>query len=167
MILLNSMRRAVIYARVSSKGQEKEGFSIPAQIKFLTEYAKKNLFKIDRIFQESETAKRAGRKAFNEMLLYIKENNINIILVEKTDRLYRNFKDYVLLDEFKGIEIHLVKENTILSENSKSHEKFLHGIKVLMAKNYIDNLSEEVKKVLEKKSNRVIILKRRLLDIRM
>ena len=61
-------------------------------------------------------------------------------------QLYRNFKDYVLLDEFNGIEIHLVKENTILSDNSKSHEKFIHGIKVLMAKNYIDNLSEEVKK---------------------
>lgn len=33
-----------------------------------------------------------------------------------------------------------------LSKDSKSHQKFIHGIKVLMAKNYIDNLSEEVKK---------------------
>ena len=30
--------RAVIYARVSSKEQEKEGFSIPAQLKLLKEY---------------------------------------------------------------------------------------------------------------------------------
>ena len=30
---------AVIYARVSSKEQEKEGFSIPAQLKLLKEYA--------------------------------------------------------------------------------------------------------------------------------
>src|ERR1700722_12650241 len=28
----------------------------------------------------------------------------------------------------------------------KSSEKFVHGIKVLMAKNYIDNLSEEARK---------------------
>ena len=29
------MRSAVIYARVSSKDQEREGYSIPAQLKFL------------------------------------------------------------------------------------------------------------------------------------
>ncbi|MCB9684374.1 MAG: recombinase family protein [Alphaproteobacteria bacterium] len=34
----------------------------------------------------------------------------------------------------------------MLSEGSRSSEKFIHGIKVLMAKNYIDNLSEETRK---------------------
>ena len=144
------MKKAVIYARVSSKEQEREGFSIPAQIKFLTEYAEKNLFVVDRIFKESETAKKAGRKAFNEMLLYLKEKNINTILVEKTDRLYRNFKDYIILEDY-DLDIHLVKEGSIISKNSKSHDKFIHGIKVLIAKNYIDNLSEEVKKGIKEK----------------
>ena len=32
-------KQVVIYARVSSKEQEKEGFSIPAQLKLLKEYA--------------------------------------------------------------------------------------------------------------------------------
>jgi hypothetical protein len=32
-------RYAVIYARVSSKEQEKEGFSIPSQLKLLRTYA--------------------------------------------------------------------------------------------------------------------------------
>ena len=45
-----------------------------------------------------------------------------------------------------GVVVHLVKENEVLSKDSLSHAKFIHGIKVLMAKNYIDNLSEEVKK---------------------
>ncbi len=31
--------QAVLYARVSSKDQEKEGFSIPAQLRLLREYA--------------------------------------------------------------------------------------------------------------------------------
>lgn len=66
-------------------------------------------------------------------------------LSEKTDRLYRNFKDYVTLEDY-DLEVHLVKEGTIISKDSKSHDKFIHGIKVLMAKNYIDNLSEEIKK---------------------
>ena len=39
----------------------------------------------------------------------------------------------------------------MLSRESRSSEKFMHGIKVLMAKNYIDNLSEEARKgMLEK-----------------
>ena len=32
-------KEAVIYARVSSKEQEREGFSIPAQLKLLKDYA--------------------------------------------------------------------------------------------------------------------------------
>jgi DNA invertase Pin-like site-specific DNA recombinase len=73
-----------------------------------------------------------------------------VLLVEKTDRLYRNLKDWVTLDEL-DLEIHFVKENFVLSPESRSSEKFNHGIKVLMAKNYIDNLSEETRKgMLEK-----------------
>lgn len=146
------MKKAVAYARVSSKKQEDEGFSIPAQIKLINSYAQKNNIDLINIFTESETAKKAGRKAFNEMLEYIKKHNIDTILVEKTDRLYRNFKDYVTLDDY-DLEIHLLKEGTVLSKNSKSHDKFIHGIKVLMAKNYIDNLAEEVKKGLREKVN--------------
>ena len=44
------------------------------------------------------------------------------------------------------VTIHFVKENAIVSRDSRSSDKFLHGIKVLMAKNYVDNLSEEAKK---------------------
>ncbi len=70
--------------------------------------------------------------------------------VEKTDRLYRNIKDWVTIDDLE-IEVHFVKEGSILSEDSRSSEKFIHGIKVLTAKNYIDNLGEEVHKgMLEK-----------------
>ena len=150
------MKSAVIYARVSSDRQEKEGFSIPAQIEYLKDYAQKNLIYVEKIFSESETAKKAGRKAFNEMLNFCKEKDIKIILVEKTDRLYRNFKDYVTLEEY-DFEVHLVKEGTIISKESRSHDKFIHGIKVLMAKNYIDNLSEEIKKVSEKRYLKVTI----------
>src|SRR5207247_10502323 len=40
----------------------------------------------------------------------------------------------------------------ILTKESRSSEKCIHGINVLMAKNYIDNLSEEVKKGLRTKA---------------
>ena len=143
--------QAVIYARVSSKEQEKEGFSIPAQIKLLRAYAEKNRIEIIQDFQDVETAKQSGRIGFSEMFSFLKKTpDCRIILVEKTDRLYRNFKDWVTLDEME-LELHLVKENVVISKDSRSSEKFIHGIKVLMAKNYIDNLSEETRKgMLEK-----------------
>lgn len=144
--------KAVLYARVSSKEQE-EGFSIPAQLKLIKEYAVKNKLKIIKEFIDAETAKKTGRTKFNEMVNFLRNNpDTKIILCEKTDRLYRNFKDYCTIDDL-DLEIHLVKEGEILSKYSKSHQKFIHGIKVLMAKNYIDNLSEEIRKGMNEKVN--------------
>lgn len=50
------------------------------------------------------------------------------------------------------VSIHLVKEGTIISSESHSSARFLHGIKVLMARNYVENLSEEVKKGMHEKA---------------
>ena len=146
------MRQAVVYARVSSKEQEKEGFSIPAQLKLLREYALSDGIRVVEEYVDVETAKQAGRSSFGEMVDYVhKHPEARIILVEKTDRLYRNLKDWVTLDEL-DLEIHFVKENVVLSADSRSSEKFMHGIKVLMAKNYIDNLSEETRKGMTEKA---------------
>jgi len=147
----NHIAQAVAYARVSSKEQEKEGFSIPAQLKLLKEYALREGLSAVQEYVDVETAKQTGRTSFTEMVAFLRTNpRVRALLVEKTDRLYRNLKDWVMLDEL-DVEIHLVKEGAILSRDSKSSEKFMHGIKVLMAKNYIDNLSEETRKgMLEK-----------------
>ena len=85
------------------------------------------------------------------MLKFLKKNrDVEHILVEKTERLYRNFGDLVKITELER-NIHFVKEGHILGPNSRSHEKFIHDIKVALAKNYIDNLSEETSKgMLEK-----------------
>ncbi|MCP3476699.1 recombinase family protein [Bradyrhizobium sp. CCGUVB1N3] len=145
-------KKAVAYARVSTKEQEKEGFSIDAQKKLLAGYAQANALVVAKEFVDVETAKLSGRTNFGEMIRYLKKHpDVRVILVEKTDRLYRNLKDWVTLDEV-DIEIHLVKEGVVLSRESRSSEKFMHGIKVLMAKNYIDNLSEEARKGMAEKA---------------
>ena len=147
-----ALKQAVVYARVSSKEQEKEGFSIPAQQKLLKDYASSNGFAITREYVDVETAKQAGRAAFGEMVAYLKAHpSVRVMLVEKTDRLYRNLKDWVTIDELE-VEIHFPKEGVVLSRDSRSSEKFMHGIKVLMAKNYIDNLSEETRKGMTEKA---------------
>lgn len=149
--VLALQKACVIYVRVSSEEQS-EGFSIPAQIELLVAYARKNNLRIVRIFEEAQSAKDSGRAEFGRMLKYLNTHpDVNIILVEKTDRLYRNFKDYALVDDNK-YEIHLVKENEILDKNSTSHQKLVHGLKVLLAKNFIDNLREETYKGRKKKA---------------
>ncbi len=150
-------RHAVIYARVSSRQQEEEGFSIPAQLKLLRDYATQSGLAVKQEFVDVETAKTTGRPGFAEMVDFLTNHGARcrIILVEKTDRLYRNLRDYVTLDEL-DLEIRFVKENFILSDDSRSTEKFMHGIKVLMAKNYVDNLSEETSKGMREKAEQGI-----------
>ncbi len=146
-----TMRNAVLYARVSSREQEQEGDSIQAQQRLLRAYAEKQGFAIVREFVDVETAKATGRKYYDEMLKHLRSlKGERVVLVEKTDRLYRNFEDQVTLEKLNP-EIHFVKTGNILSKNAKAQTKFMHGIEMVSAKYYSDNLREEVMKgMLEK-----------------
>ena len=59
---------------MSSKDQEKEGFSIPAQLRFLRDYAASKGFAIGEEFIDVETAKESGRTNFNQMLSYLRRH---------------------------------------------------------------------------------------------
>lgn len=150
--MLGPIRGCVLYARVSSKEQEQEGYSIQAQLNLLRDYATQENLQILKEFIDVETAKVAGRMQFNAMLAFLKKTPAcRTIIVEKTDRLYRNLKDWVTIDDF-GLDIHFPKENVVIGPESRSSEKFLHGIKVLMAKNYVENLGEEASKGMREKA---------------
>jgi len=59
---------AVKYGRVSSKEQEKEGFSIPAQFKLLDQYAKSQGLKVVRELRRHhgvDVAQQVGKKIGN------------------------------------------------------------------------------------------------------
>jgi site-specific DNA recombinase len=118
----------------------------------LEAYAHKNGFKIMKTFQDVETAKRAGRQSFNKMVEYLQtHDDCNIILVEKTDRLCRNFRDWVTLNEL-DCEIHLVKEGVVYHQDVRSSDKLTQGFKVLMSEHYVNNLREETKKGMREKA---------------
>jgi site-specific DNA recombinase len=148
-----TQRTAVLYARVSSREQREEGYSIEAQVKLLRTAALKEGFEIVREFVEVESAKAAGRKQFTEMVTFFKRNrSCRILLVEKTDRLYRNQRDALTLEDLE-IRIHFVKEGETLAKDSKSQVKFMHDIRLAMARNYSENLREEVKKGMSEKAS--------------
>ncbi len=146
-------RTAVLYARVSSREQKEEGYSIEAQVKSLRTFAQKNGMEIVREFIDIESAKSAGRKEFGNMLEFLKHSKTcRLVLVEKTDRLSRNFEDEVSLNKL-NLEIHFVKTGTVLSKDARAQTKFMHGIELVSSKYYTDNLSEEVKKGMNEKAS--------------
>ena len=142
---------AVILARVSSKSQEDEGYSLDSQLKLLTSYCEMKNLKVIKIFKIAETAsKQQSRKVFQELLSYITDNEISHIAVEKTDRFSRNFRDAVAIDDWLNHDedrrLHAVKENLLLHKHAPSDVKFMWNIHLSVAKKYTDNLREEAKK---------------------
>ena len=145
------MGECVIYTRVSSQEQA-EGYSIDAQLNLLKEYAMKKDLTIVREFSDKETAKRgSARKGFHSMLDFIQGNGVKTVLCEKVDRFSRNFKDAQVIED-SSIEVHFVKEGEVISSQLSSHKKLMFGFKTLLAKFYLDNLSEETKKGMVEKA---------------
>lgn len=140
-----------MYCRVSSKEQEETGYSLPAQEKLLKEYAQRKGFTIVKVFSISESASGVKqRQVFHEMIKYAEKNRIPHLLCEKVDRLTRNLKDAIVVSDWlennEERQLHFVKQNLVLHKDAKSDEKFRWDIEIILAKKYIANLSEEVKK---------------------
>ena len=149
------MNEAVIYTRVSSREQQ-DGYSLDAQSKLLREYAQRNGLHIVQSFEDVQTAKEKGRKQFAKLVDFFKRNrSCRVLLVEKTDRISRNFHDAVTLEDL-DIEVHFVKEGQIISKNSKSQATLVYGFNLVMARHYSNNLREEVKKGMHEKASQGI-----------
>ncbi len=150
--------KAVIFARVSTREQAEEGYSLPAQEKLLKEYSHTKEFAIVKKFSVPESASgKQERKLFNELLDYLfNYPEVKFVVCEKVDRITRNFKDAVKLDEWlnenEERQIHFVKQNLIIHKNAKSNEKFMWDIYLAMARQYSNNLSEETRKGLNEKA---------------
>jgi site-specific DNA recombinase len=153
---MQAQSKAVIFARVSSKAQEDEGYSLDSQLKLLRNYCKKRQLTIDREFKVAETASKTQRRTvFHELLQYIAKNKVHHFVVEKTDRAVRNMKDAAYIyDWIEGDErrvLHSVKEGLELHKWSKSQVKLMWDIFVAFAKQYTDGLREEAMKGWEEK----------------
>lgn len=148
---MTAKNTTVILARVSSKSQEDEGYSLDSQLKLLKGYCQSNDLRVVKVYKIAETAsKQQSRKVFSELLAYLDEHNIYNLAVEKTDRLTRNLRDAVAIDDWlqgdKDRMLHAVKESLKLQKDSKSDVKFMWNIHLAVAKKYTDNLREEAMK---------------------
>ena len=105
-------------ARVSSREQEREGFSLEVQEDALRRYAEQNDGRIARLYRIAETAsKRDERKTFKELVAYAKEHarQLDGVLFFKVDRAARNLFDYVELERLEvdhGVPVIYVSQPT-------------------------------------------------------
>lgn len=99
------MKQFVALARVSSREQEREGFSLEVQEEALRRYATQAGGEIAKFFRIAETASKADeRKTFRELVAYAKKNAgvLDALLFYKVDRAARNLFDYVELERLES-----------------------------------------------------------------
>lgn len=140
---------AITFARVSSEKQEK-GASIDAQKELIYNYCLEKGFKIIKEFEITESSTRGDRVKYNEMLNFIRSRTRKTaIVVNCVDRLQRSDEDNPALNKLRRegkIEIHFMKEHIILDETSPVQDIFTWKMNVLLANNYTDSLSYNVKR---------------------
>jgi len=123
--------KAILLARVSSEEQAQESHSsIPAQLRNMREYAKRNKISITKEFQFVESAycgnRLEFRAAFNKGVKIAENNGEPIaILVDEVTRFARNLKDVVKADDLRRegkLELHFVSQNLVIHKNSTAYE---------------------------------------------
>ena len=159
--------KAVILARISTTRQEKEGLSLKdIQLPVLREYAKNKGLEVEREFVFSESADYKIRKKLGEMVSYVKtNNNIKTIISYRVDRITRNFRDAVLIDDLRlnyDKEIHFVYDDLTISKNTVGRDIQDWDLKVFLAKQYLNRLKEDAKNSQHRCYNRICCRAKRL-----
>ncbi len=146
--------KAILLARVSSQEQE-DTHSIPAQVERLQSYANKKAFTNIETHQITESSTKDTRRKFDKVIEAIQKSKEPIALVIETiDRLQRGFRESIVLNEYLKagkLELHFLRENLIISKDSNSSEHLRWDMGVMFAKNYVMQLSDNVKRSFERK----------------
>ena len=145
-------QKAVIIARVSSREQEK-GVSIDAQVEKIRNYCTQKGLNNIKEFIITEASTKLERKKFYAMLDFVKKQPGKIVIVaDCVDRMQRSFREHPILDSMRmtdKIEMHFVRDGQIIKQDSNSSEKLFWNMSVLVAQNYTDSSSDNIKRSLE------------------
>lgn len=140
-----SHKRYFSYIRVSTARQGQLGTSLTEQQAAIDRYARQWNLRIVKCFEERETAAKAGRPVFLEMLKALRQGKADGVIIHKIDRSARNLKDWADLGSLmdSGIEVFFANES--LDLNSRGG-RLSADIQAVVASDYIRNLREETKK---------------------
>jgi site-specific DNA recombinase len=144
-----------LYARKSSEADERQALSIDSQINEMKQLALKEGIEVVDIKRESKSAKDSGgRRAFNELIKGLQQQEFNAILTWAPDRLSRNAGDLGSLVDL--MDSCFLKEIRTFSQKftNNPNEKFLLMILCSQAKLENDNRGINVKRGLRAKCER-------------
>ncbi|MBU2539811.1 recombinase family protein [Patescibacteria group bacterium] len=136
----------IIYCRKSSEAEDRQVMSIDSQEKELLILAQRNNFKIIKTFKENMSAKSPGRPIFEEMLSFIEKKKDCTLLVWKLDRLARNALDGGKISWFMDRKLIIEIRTPEKIFKNISDDMFMMSLDFGIAKKYIDDLSQNVKR---------------------
>ena len=124
---MDSMKTAVIYARVSSVGDRQ---STERQVSDLVDYSTKNGLSVEQVFEEhiSGATKNEDRAVLCECLNFCITNKIDTLLISELSRLGRNVDEVLANVKFckdNHLNIYFQKENLSLFNADGSKNPFL------------------------------------------
>ena len=141
------LKRAALYARVSTEEQAMHGVSLDAQKERLLSYAKENnLTVVDLYVDEGISARKryTRRPEFLRMLEDVKQKKIDGVLFIKLDRWFRNIADYyevqAILDKYRVQWIATEEDYDTTTANGR----LALNIKLAIAQDESDRTSERI-----------------------
>ena len=148
----NTMERVALYVRVSTDEQAINGDSLRTQRDELTKYAKKMNYNIVDIYEDDGfSATNLKRPALQRMLVDVRQNRIDRILITKLDRLSRGVRNYYkILDT---LDDHGVFWSTVFEkyDSSTANGRLHINIMLSVAENESAQTSERIKSVFKTK----------------
>ncbi len=149
-------KRCAVYIRVSTEEQHLNGLSLPAQQKALTDYANQHGYSIIDVYADEGISARKSMKNRKELLRLledVKRDKIDMILVTKLDRWFRNIKDYNITEEI--LQAHNCNWKTIFENYDSSTANGQMVINIMLSVNQAecDRTSERIKAVFDYKKS--------------
>lgn len=146
--------RCGLYDRVSTELQAQFGLSVTAQKEDLYRYAREHGYEVAGFFaDEGITARKKlqNRKGFLQLMELVKQDRIDLILVTKLDRWFRNVRDYHNTQAI--LEAHHCNWKTIYEDydTSTADGQLKINIMLAVAQNECDRTSERIKVVFDHK----------------
>jgi DNA invertase Pin-like site-specific DNA recombinase len=119
----SSITTALVYTRVSSEEQAREGVSLDAQLTECRRYAAQHGWMLGQEFQDVLSGKRDDRPAYQALLVEVRrlraEGQLVVVVVFRLDRLGRRILERVRCrEELKalGVPVHSVREGGEVSD---------------------------------------------------
>jgi DNA invertase Pin-like site-specific DNA recombinase len=143
---MKKKKHTVLYTRVSTEEQAREGLSLQAQYNYLVNYCEqngiKNYIHIEDAGISGTTTKRNG---YQKLIKLISDNQVETLIYCKGDRLSRNVVDhYNLINLCKEKSVKMV--STFENVNTETADgRYMAGLFLLSAQQESERISERVK----------------------